>query len=313
MMIMGMGLQSKAQNRPDVSSNREVALGNIPFVRKTHDCANQGLTIVGKTILHFKASEDDHSSFAEILRWNLDYQPLRPMKHNLGHAATVDYNASTDVLAVGNGTWRTTVKPRLDLVTHFAAKVAAGTQLDIHDRDVISILLATDKKEIGGSGLICAWGGNPRIIYLLTGQNAPRKIFRCLLGVGAADFSDHSKNQNDTTAWGTFLKGKSDNEYNGTLKVLDTYTGEETGVYQGCCYRNGYIYLCTGFKEPHLLKIQLNADHTYTIVNKWTPVTYSADGKIVPSEPEGLCFKDKDTMIVGSTGGVQGLLEVESF
>ncbi len=295
------------------SDHQPLAVCNIPFVQKTHYCANQGLTIVGNTILHFKASKDDHSSYADILRWDLNYHPLPPMRHNLGHAATVDYNREADVLAVGNGTWRTTIRPRLDLVSHFLRKVNSGAEITIDGQDVISIPLATDKKEIGGSGLICTWGGNPRIIYLLTGQNAPRKIFRCMLGVGSADFSDHSEKQDDETSWGTLIKGKSDHEYNGTLKVLDAYTGEETGVYQGCCYRNGYIYLCTGYKEPHLLKIQLNADHTYSIVRKLTPVTYHPDGSIISCEPEGLCFKDKDTMIVGSTGGITGLLEVSSF
>lgn len=279
----------------------------------TNTCGNQGLTIVGDKVIHFKSAADDHSAYADLLLWNKsDYSPLTKMTHNLGHAATCDYNADYDTLAVSNGTLDNTVMPRLDLVTNASSKITAGGQISYSDTDIIHIELATANKQIGGTGLVCTFGGNGRIIYLATGQSAAPKIFRCVLGVGTQDFSDQSAGQNDATKWGTFISGKADTEFNGTLKVLSSYSGPDPDTYQGMCYRNGYIYMSCGLTRPQVHKISLGNYGRFNIVKTNLPVSFNANGNETSAEPEGLCFVDNQTMLLGiPTYG--GLFEIESF
>jgi hypothetical protein len=274
---------------------------------------NQGLTIIGDTIIQFNSGADDHSSYAAVKRWTKeDFTFIDGMTHNLGHAATIDYDSTIDALVVGNGTSDTSVAPRLDIVLSASAKFADGSPLNYNDADILHIELKTDKKEIGGSGLICCYGGNWREVFLATGQNAPRKIFRCLLGVGEEDFSDNTVEQNDVTSWGTFIPGKTNTEYNGTLKVLATYTGEETQVYQGMCYRAGFIYLACGYSQPLVHKIRLYTNGRYEIVQTNIPQDYNADGSLKSVEPEGLCFYDGTTMLI-ALPSYGGLFKIDAF
>lgn len=284
----------------------------IKHTKKTTYCATQGLTIVGDTIIHFMSGADDHSNNVNLLRWGLDYVAKANMTHNLGHAATADYNSEFDTLAVSNGTLTQGVKPRVDLVTGASAKIAAGGQLSYTDPDIIHIELASNVKEIGGEGLICTFGGNGRIIYLATGQNAHNKIFRCILGVGDEDFSDQSAGGDDETRWGTFISGKADTEFNGTLKVLSTYTGPSLGIYQGMCYRNGRLYIAAGTTTPLVHKLALLSNGRYEIVQTNSPTEYNADGTEKTIEPEGLCFIDNQKMLIGLPA-LGGLFEIESF
>lgn len=279
----------------------------------TSESGSQGLAIVGDIITQFNPSVDDHSQNAYILRWQKDtFASISRMTHNLGHAATIDYNSEVDALVVGNGTSDTSVAPRMDIVLNAAEKIAAGGHLAYTSPDIIHIELKTSAKEIGGSGLICCYGGNWREVFLATGQNAPRKIFRCLLGVGDQDFSDTSEQGNDVTRWGTFISGKTDAEYNGTLKVISTYTGKETEVYQGMCYRAGFIYLACGYSKPLIHKIQLCDRSKYKIVQTNVPEDYNPDGTSKTAEPEGLCFYDANTMLVGLPA-YGGIYEIDSF
>ena len=278
--------------------------------QKTPNCGTQGLTIVGDKIVQFNPASDDHTASNSLLIWNLQYQELTQMVHNLGHAASADYCAESDSLAVANGTSDTTIKPRLDIITNAASKIVPGSTLSYSDQDIIHIELSTSVKEIGGTGLVCTFGGNWRIVYLATGQDKPRKIFRCILGVGAEDLSDPTGS--DVTRWGTFIPGKNDNEYNGTLKVLSTYTGEETDVYQGICYRNGFIYMACGYTEPLVHKIQLYSNGTYKIIQTNMPIEYNVDGTEKSVEPEGLCFVDSGHLLLGLPN-YGGLFTIESF
>lgn len=267
----------------------------------------QGLTIVGDTIVQFNPSADDNSVYAPVMRWAKDdFSFIDGMTHNLGHAATIDYDSAIDAVVVGNGTSDTSIAPRLDIVLGANQKFANGNPLNYDDPDIIHIEFKTEQKEIGGSGLICCFGGNWREVFLATGQNAPRRIFRCILGVGAEDFSDQSDGGTDLMKWGTFISGKSDSEYNGTLKIVATYTGEETQVFQGMCYRAGFLYLACGYTQPLVHKIRLYSNGRYEIVQTNIPQDYNADGSLKSAEPEGLCFYDGTKMLIGlpSYGGM---------
>lgn len=272
----------------------------------------QGLTRVGNIYIQFNASNDNHSNNASLFRLNSDFETLGAMTHNFGHAASADYDPEIDCLIIGNGSSDVSVLPRMDIVQGARAKIEAGGRLDYNGNDVIHIELNAATKELGGSGLICCYGGNWRIVYLATGQgSAPRRIFKCVLGVGAEDFSDQTAEQTDTTAWGTFISGKTDTEYNGTLKVLSVHTGPETGVYQGICYRAGFIYMACGVSEPLVHKIRLTTA-SFKIDQTNQPLEYNADGTKKTCEPEGLCFVDANTMLVGLPA-YGGLYTIDAF
>ena len=285
---------------------------DIPKTFVNANYGNQGLTKVGNYYIHFVASAADHSVYADIRRFDSSFQHIADMTHNFGHAASADYCEDSDTIVIGNGSNDLTNLPQIDLVTSALAKVTAGGQLSYSGADVIHIPLFTANKQIGGAGAICTFGGNWRIVYVITGIGTqPRKIFKCLLGAGTEDLSDHSVGGTDATKWGTFISGKSDDEYNGTLEVISVHEGEDMGVYQGCCYRNGCIYILTGDNDANIKKVRLIAN-SYKVVQTNQPNEYNADGTIKTCHPEGLCFVDKDTMLLGIPA-YGGLFTVESF
>lgn len=288
---------------------------DIPGVGKkkvSETTGTQGLTRVGDIYIQFNASNDAHTNVASLYRYTGDFESMANMSHNFGHAASADYDAESDCLIIGNGSGDTSVLPRMDIVQGAKAKILAGGTLSYSGEDVIHIELNAETKELGGSGLICCYGGNWRVVYLATGQGtAPRRIFKCVLGVGEEDFSDQTAGQTDATAWGTFISGKSNTEYNGTLKVLSVHTGPETGTYQGICFRAGFIYLACGVSEPLVHKIRLTSD-SFKIVQTNQPLDYNADGTKKTCEPEGLCFVDGNTMLVGLPA-YGGLYTIDAF
>lgn len=277
------------------------------YEMKTNKCGNQGLTIVDNELWHFHSSTESHEDYAYIMRFNMStFKEIPAKQHNLGHAANVDYSAENNAMLITNGSGNTTVLPRLDILLNPSN---TGSKVNYGSSDIISISFFTDVKEIEGSGLIACWGETRDQIYLLTGQNVPRTIFKVLLGMGAIDYSDKSQMQDDITLWGTFITGKTEKEFNGTAKILRIYKGAETGVYQGCCFRNGYIWLCVGYKIPEILKIKCNADGTFKITYKMQLQVCDDKGNIVDCEPEGICMDEK-YMYIGLTKGRFGIAAI---
>lgn len=307
----GQLLWAYVQKRIDINTPDILPLTvESRYSMKTNKCANQGLTIVGNELWHFNAAPDDNSSYASIFRWNIEtFEELPQMQHNLGHAASCDYLLENDAILVGNGTYLTTVLPRLDIILNVSKVVS---QIGVDSDYVLSIPFFTNKKQIDGTGLIACWGEHRNQIYLLTGQNAPRTIYRVLLGMGINDYSDKTANEDDITAWGTFISGKSENEFNGTAKILSSHTGIETGIYQGCCFRDGYIWLCCGTDIPYILKLKCYPNGTYRVKDKIELQIRDEHDDILMCEPEGVCI-DRDYMYMGLTGAKYGIAAIPIY
>lgn len=295
------------------SCNNNIEENEIPLIieenytMKTNKCGNQGLTIVNNEMWHFHNSNESHHDYAYIMRFNMDsFKEIPAKQHNLGHAANADYSAENNAMLIANGSSNTNVLPRLDILLNPSN---TGLKINYGDRNIISIPFFTDKKQIGGSGLIACWGETKDEIYLLTGQNSPRTIFKVLLGMGTIDYSDKSSKKDDILAWGTFISGKTEKEFNGTAKILNKYIGTETGVYQGCCFRDGYIWLCVGTKKPEILKIKCNTDGTFNIKYKIQLLVRDEKGNVLDCEPEGICMDEK-YMYVGLTKGRYGIAAI---
>lgn len=281
--------------------NDDVSTDSIPittesrYVVKLNDCESQGLTAVDGVLWHFKQSADDNSNPSIVKRWNVDtFDELKfELLHNLGHAASADYSIEHDSILVGNGTYLDSILPRLDIILN-ASKFNSpeNSFIDINSEDVLSINFHSDNKELGGSGLVCCWGESQKYVYLLTGQNAPRTIYRVELGVGQIDFSDKSIKKDDVKKWGNFIPGKSPTEFNGTAQVVGVYRGPETGVYQGCTFKDGYIWLCTGYSVPYIYKIKCYPNGTYKIIDAICLKMWNEFGESISIEPEGVCIND---------------------
>jgi len=271
----------------------------------SNTCGSQGLTVVGDEIWHFNASADDHSGTGDILRFNKNFEQINTNLHNYGHCASADYNASTDTLLTGNGTWDTTIYPRIDLTPNAVSYTGGAWKSFVFGTDCISISFDTGTKHLGGTGsaygtgAIACWGEADNIIYLATGQSSsPRKIFKVLLGMGTNNLSDSTGT--DKTKWGTFLSDKTNLQYNGTAKILSEYTGTETLTYQGICYFDGHIYMSVGTTFVRLLKIKLLENtNIFSVVDSYELPNYAVDGSRVTYEPEGVCILDDMYFLMG--------------
>lgn len=246
----------------------------------------QDLTFVGEELWGITASNDSHTDYAIIHRWDIDTMTEKPsLTHNLGHGASLDYNVETNCLMVGNGTTPTNILPRMDII-HNANTLCGDTthQLTLGDDNIVSI----DFSSIGGSGLCCCWGESKAIAYLFVmTSDGKRHIHKVKLGMGSNDYSDSTGQ--DSRKFGTFIAGKSANEYNGTAYLLSSHTGVDTWTFQGCCYHDGYLHLATGGHIARILKIQCLTNGTYDIVESYEIEDYYADQNRVNFEPEGAC------------------------
>ena len=246
----------------------------------------QDLTLVGEELWGITASNDSHTDYAIIHRWDIYTMAEKPsLTHNLGHGASLDYNVETNCLMVGNGTSATSVLPRMDII-HNANSLCGeiAHQITLGDDNMISI----DFSKIGGSGLCCCWGESKAIAYLFVmTSDGKRHIHKVKLGMGSNDYSDSTGQ--DSRKFGTFIAGKSANEYNGTAYLLSSHTGVDTWTFQGCCYHDGYLHLATGGHIARILKIQCLTNGTYDIVSSYEIEDYYGDQNRVNFEPEGAC------------------------
>lgn len=269
--------------------------------------AGQGLTVMKEEILVFQASNSEHTDWASIIRYNKDtFEAIGTVQHNLGHAASVDYNHRKDILLIGNGETNVNVPSRLDFLTTANETIKTKEKIDItNEPNLISIQFSGEGKDIGGSGAIACWGEQDNIIYLIVGQNKPTKIIKLLLGTGSHDFSDTSGTDNNR--WGTFIPGKADGEINGTAKILQTFTGSEYGTFQGLTFHGGYLYLGLttewGVTETtRVLKVQCLNNGTYRSVKTYEYPYLKADGSRQSLEQEGVAILDGRYIVAGYVG-----------
>lgn len=250
--------------------------------------------IIGDKLYSFDDGVSEPSSIIEV---DLPTAESRIVgNQQLGHCNSVDYNddVSTLITYGKNGTNQPTI------VLYKNPDMTSGLRLT--DSDCTIIPLYDASSFMNTSGALC-FGEAPCFCYFVEGVysdasqtiNTNRKIYKILLGMGNNDLS--------SGGYGTFTSGKEDDEYNGTCKIIKTYTGEVVpGVHcfananslwtpQGLQY-NGYLFLAYGTAGNNYLKISLD-DHAgkYTAVNNYHFEVYDASGNIIPCEPELLAIK----------------------
>ena len=257
---------------------------------------SQGACLVGRKLVGFNASSDDHltNGTARIYDADNNLTQIGSFGHNTGHASTADYCQRTDTMSVANGTYASGVIPTIYLVKNASAKIAAASDLLITDPDVI----AFDVSNLTGQGVGACFGETDQFMYVMTLESAsqydnyPTKyIYKLLLGKGSNDMTSIFDSDN----FGTFITGCGDNEYNGTAHLVASYSLEVYGELQGLKYRNGYLYMScdtnklTNEKTPYLAKIKLTEDAA-ELVDFYHIPNYSDTGNLLSAESEGFVF-----------------------
>lgn len=272
----------------------------------------QGGCVIGNKLYSFA---DGESQAGAINIVNLDTMENDGTgSHQLGHANSVDYFDAVDTLIAYGA--EGTNKPTIVLYQH----PDFSTTLELTDAGCVVIPLYNNSGFMNVSASVC-FGESPQIAYFMEGcytnaaqaANPVRNIYKILLGMGSNNLASEG--------YGTYISGKGDDEYNGTCKILKTYTGEIIpGVH---CFANanslwtpqdmkfdGYLFVGYGTAGNNNLKIQLD-DHSdsYTVVNNYHFEVLATNGDIVPCEPELLAlYGNKMVCGVSNRGSHANLL-----
>ena len=252
---------------------------------------SQGACCVGDKMVGFFAGADDHSTNGMVKISNVfDLTNVVAVSHNLGHACSADYNSLTDTMMIGNGSTDHSTLPMMYLIKNVADWIASPTNLSYNGSNVMTI----DISAIGGAVMVCCFGENETIAYVMTVDSDVITIFKCQLGLGANNLTTIYPND----SYGTFISGCGDTEYNGTLHVLASYNGgaDVTGEIQGIKYLNGRIIMPTdkyvnGTLLAFISVITLDDATGKIVINKnlWIPMV-GADGNPIRTECEDVFF-----------------------
>lgn len=277
---------------------------NLPTKQITWSAASQDLTVVGNEIWHFHAANDDHQTLAPYIIFDGKTRQWKAeKKHNIGHVNSCDYNAVTDTFLACNGNEK---HIGFDL---FFLQNASNHAGNIDIANMMKITFTDREKILDQYGGMACFGESESIIYLVSRDS--KKIYKVLLGMGASDFSDNTGA--DLTKWGVFIDGKSDKEYNGTAKILATYSSQkDIGLMQGICYHSGAIYLLVGYGHgrDNLHKIKCYSDNTFDVIDSFDFHFYgegdNQDELVI--EPEGLsvyngCYFLFGGIVIKDSGG----------
>lgn len=277
--------------------------GKIPINRyKTY--VGQDATKVGDEYWLFGESTPNHISTAYIHRINpTDFSEIGLITHNLGHANSVDYRDNT--LLVYNGSL---LPPEINL---YKNPDNTKTDLKIQDAANTQIIFKESSKLLPGDGSACFGLDNKIVYYAYSAGGTQVVILKILLGLGDNDLSDKTTNKSDNKHWGSFVSGKSNDEYNGTAQIITSYTDEISGDNQpqGMAF-NGDLYLGTSHSEQKAYQLQLLDDGSFKVVDFYKSEMTDYKNNAVSLEPE-ITFIDpeKRSLFIGARGSISNVAE----
>ena len=278
--------------------------GQIPINRYKTTLVNQDATKVGNEYWLFDGSSSDHVSTASIHRVNpTDFSKIGTISHNLGHANGVDYRDNT--LLVYNGG---AFPPEINL---YKNPDNTMTNLKIQDSANTQIIFKESNKLLPGDGSAC-FGIDKKIVYYAYSSGGTQvTILKILLGLGDNDLSDKTADKSDSQRWGSFVSGKSSDDYNGTAQIIKSYIGNISGNNQpqGMAF-DGDLFLGTGFVEQKAYQLQLIDDGSFKVVNNYKSEMTDYKNNIISLEPE-ITFIDpvKRSLFVGARGSISNVAE----
>ena len=263
---------------------------------------SQGMAVIGDKIIGFSAGAEDHTTNGSVRICNVNdiTTSIGTMQHNLGHTNGVDYCNETDTLITTSSESKSTAmhSPNLYLVGNVANKVANLAPLEYNGNDTICIPITN----LNGlyTGMSC-FGEAPNVIYLATIQD-PNKyaeldgrwIYKIFLGMGSNDMTViHPEN-----SYGTYITGKSENEYNGTAYLMGVYPFNKLMELQGGKYINGRIIFPTdiyidGILKAYIVSVKIDYELSKAnIVQQYCLPEYKGDGTFYRVESEDCVVVD---------------------
>lgn len=269
----------------------------------------QGLCKVGDYYIIGDQSSDSWDSPAStsgyIYIYDSSFALVGTIRHTLGHMGGMSYDTDMDVILTGNG--NVGVSPRVDILLNVreAIENAIDGQTVTYDYDgnnVIHIPLKTNSKELlfNGEGGCWCFAGNNRtaIISIRHSVTHFRSFFIATLGLGTNDLSS------DENGWGSFISGKSNAEYNGTIKIEKTYNGSDITSAQGMFYNDGELVIASSTVQVLLNQVQFTGD-SYVVKRKSIASFYDANnGERLATEPEDIERVGYNHFICSTTRGL---------
>ena len=240
-----------------ISSNIEVEkIIKVPVPTRTGCCVVENNNKVQLWI--FATSTDDGTGYADLHKLDLDIENgtltlSETIKHNLGHCNSVEYCSETDTLILGNGSSDYNLDSKIFIIEGVSTKTLLQREHAIQ----------IDISNLGKKGNV-VWGDNNflnnDIAYILL--NDSHKIVKIQLGKS----SDLGLGEMATTY----------KLYNGTYKILNTYTwGDIDTDYdncvQGACYFKNKLIWGFGHNQG---AISLHMAEFYEDFAEFTGVNY---------------------------------------
>lgn len=199
--------------------------------------STQGIFIIEDKLFVTMHSNDEHTTYENITMKNIsDMKNVRTISHNFGHLNACDYSHQKDSLIVGNGSGNYSLPLKGWIIPNFKHLMETVDTLEFYETPKVEL----DFTHIEESKCNMCWGyDSTDIIYLFTNDNS--KLRKIVLGKG-----------DDDKGTGVFVSGASENEYNGSYEILDTWVSTQTDILGGMIFYKGYIY--TGIKGNNRIR-----------------------------------------------------------
>ena len=221
--------------------------------------------------------------------------------HNFGHCNSVSYRKDDDSLIFGNGSTKAidnSFAKRCFYIIQGITDVLNNAPVD-SDGSItgeagakyIDLMTNAIEYDVTDFGFKCnsIFGSLPRNVLVIT--NDGTKVKELILGRGSVDFGN-----------GTFISGKTGNQYNGTYKIINEWSIDNfPDVVQGAEYNNGYIYFGVGHSDRWICRAKLTSKPNLEL-ESYKDILYSNGGIKTSQTSSGITFDGDRMMLICGSG-----------
>lgn len=278
---VGLRLVNQNQSVPQIEYRRPI--------NKRDLYVSQGGCVVGNQLWLFEDAGATHEVEKRIWRLNAnDLSDIDTIPHTMAHCNGVDF--IDGYLLVFNGA---ATPPEINITKNVTEETAS---LYFDSSENTQIVFKEGSKQLEGDGSAC-FGEDFNIVYYAGYAG----IYKILLGTGENDLSDKTVDKSDMSSWGTFISGRSIDEYNGTARILRTYTGSSLGQPQDMIF-DGKLYIQRDYSTLNYSALTFNDDaYSYSVSERVEIDVRDENYNKMHVEPEAITFY-KNKIIMGGRG-----------
>lgn len=247
----------------------------------------QSLCFIGDNLLACHGAKSDHTQLSSLILYDENFNQLKEIKQNIGHFNTVDYNEKYDTLITSNAS-DDVEDGKIYLIKDFS-KLKDGDSIGVASDNVTTVYLYYNGQSAFNGNIGICFGETDYIAYVSfvntntvknIGQMGTIGFAKIMLGIGENDLSKAD------TGWGNFKSGSTG--YNGTVKILEKYYGENIGVNQDMTYFDGHLWGTFGRYDSEFYKIALHSGGKFTLEESYMLPNYNeTTGAFNQLESEG--------------------------